>query len=147
MIQNFLIEKKNLTVTSNGALPSVPFLALKEKILGKSYDLSISFVTPRKAREINIKYRKKDYVPNTLSFSLCEIPGKKSGEIVMCLSEARKQYKKFGMDFENYLIFLVLHSMLHLKGYVHGSTMESKEKYFFKLFKKPTYEKTNNRRH
>jgi probable rRNA maturation factor len=137
-----ILEENNLTVTSNGALPSVPFLALKEKILGKSYDLSISFVSPAKARKINIEHRNKDYVPNTLSFSL----SKKSGEIVMCMSEARKQYKNFGMTFENYLIFLVLHSMLHLKGYVHGSTMENKEKHFFKLFKKPTHEKTNNRR-
>jgi len=140
-----ILEKKNLIVISKSTLPSVPFLRLKEKILGKSYELSISFVSETKAQEINIEHRNKDYIPNTLSFSLCEIPRKKNGEIIMCLKEARRQYKKFGMTYENYLIFLVLHSMLHLKGYVHGSTMESKEKYYFKLFKK-TNEKTNNSR-
>lgn len=140
-----VFETNNLTIRTAGTLPSVPFLRLKEKILGKSYELSISFVSEEKARKINIEHRKKDYIPNTLSFSLCEIPGKKSGEIIMCSKEARRQYKKFGMTYENYLIFLVLHSMLHLKGYVHGSTMESKEKYYFKLFKK-TNEKTNNSR-
>lgn len=137
-----VFEGDNITISYSGTLPSVPFLHLKNKILGKKYELSISFVTPVKAKKINIEHRNKSYIPNTLSFSL----SKSSGEIVMCMSEIKKQYKKFGMDLQNYLIFLVLHSMLHLKGYVHGSTMESKEKHFFKLFK-VSNEKTNNRRH
>lgn len=123
-------EGHNLSVTSKGTLPRVPFDDIKEKILGKNYDLSIAFVSPTEARKINMQYRKKKYTPNTLSFSLT----KKSGEIIMCLSQIKKEYKKFGMTYKIYLKFLAIHSMLHLKGYAHGGTMESKEKQLLKLF-------------
>jgi rRNA maturation RNase YbeY len=127
-----ILEEKNLHVNKNGTLPRVPFLAIKEKVLGKSYDLSISFVDEKTAKKINKENRNKTYVPNTLSFSLT----KTSGEIVMCLSAIRKEYKKFGMTEKKYLIFLIIHSMLHLKGYEHGSTMEDKEQYYLAYFSK-----------
>ena len=130
------LEEKNLLVSrndkKNGTLPRVPFLAIKEKILGKDYYLSISFVEEKVAQTINKEHRKKDYVPNTLSFSLSNT----SGEIIMCLPAIKKEYKKFGMSLEKYLIFLTLHSMLHLKGYQHGSTMEDKEQYYLAFFTK-----------
>ena len=124
------LEEHNLTVTKHGTLPRVPFLAIKEKVLGKTYDLSISFVDEATAQELNITHRQKDYIPNTLSFSLTE----KSGEIVMCIPAIKKEYKKFEMSYDTYLVFLVIHSMLHLKGYEHGSTMEAKEQYYLAFF-------------
>mgnify|MGYP000184471649 CR=1 FL=1 len=127
-------EEKNLSVTKHGTLPRVPFLAIKEKVLGKTYDLSISFVDEKTAQQLNITHRQKDYIPNTLSFSLCTIPGKKSGEIVMCIAAIKKEYKKFEMSYDNYLVFLLIHSMLHLKGYEHGSTMEDKEQHYLAFF-------------
>ena len=124
------LEKHNLSVTSKGTLPRVPFLDIKEKILGKRYELSISFVDPKKAKDLNTAYRGKDYVPNTLSFPLT----KTSGEIILCTAAMRKEYRSFGMEFEKYLVFLVIHSCLHLKGYSHGGTMERKEKELLELF-------------
>lgn len=124
-----LLEAKNLVVQKNGTLPSVPFLAIKEKVLGKSYELSISFVDEKVAKALNKKHRNKTYIPNTLSFSL----SKKNGEIVMCIPAIKKEYKKFGMSYKKYLTFLLIHSMLHLKGYEHGSTMEDKEQKYLAL--------------
>ena len=124
------LETATLTVSANGTVPAVPFLALKDAILGKKYSLSIAFVAPDVARSINIEQRGKDYIPNTLSFSLSD----DSGEIIMCKSAIRAQYKEFGMDHDTYLTFLVIHSMLHLKGYDHGDDMEKKEQFFLKKF-------------
>ncbi len=126
-----LLEEKNLTVSNNGTLPRVPFLAIKEKVLGKQYNLSISFVDEQTAQTLNKTYRKKTYVPNTLSFSLT----KTGGEIVMCIPAIKKEYKKFEMTYTTYLTFLLIHSMLHLKGYEHGSTMEDKEQYYLAFFR------------
>jgi rRNA maturation RNase YbeY len=126
------LEEKNLSVNKNGTLPRVPFLAIKEKILGKKYDLSISFVDEATAQELNKKHRNKTYIPNTLSFSLTE----NSGEIVMCIPAIKKEYKKFEMTYDKYLIFLIIHSMLHLKGFEHGSTMEDKEQIYLAFFTK-----------
>lgn len=138
-----ILEEHNLTVSKNGTLPRVPFLALKEGILGKRYQLSIAFVTPKQAQALNIAHRKKEYIPNTLSFSLT----KTSGEIVLCLSAIKQEYKKFEMTYDDYLVFIIIHSMLHLKGMEHGSTMERKEKLFLKLFTtQPSHEAKRNRR-
>lgn len=125
-----ILEEKNLSVTNNGTLPRVPFLAIKEKVLGKGYDLSVSFVTESVAKSLNKKHRNKTYIPNTLSFSLTTT----SGEIVMCIPAIKKEFKKFDMTYTTYLIFLLIHSMLHLKGYEHGSTMEDKEQYYLAFF-------------
>jgi probable rRNA maturation factor len=138
-----VIDTASLTVTSNGTLKRVPFLALKEKILGKRYSLSIAFVPPKKAQALNMAHRNKDYVPNTLSFPLT----KTSGEIVLCTSAMKKQYKDFGMDYDTYLLYIIIHSMLHLKGFDHGSTMEAKERKLLSLFSKVTNEATHKRRH
>ncbi len=140
-----LLEERNLIVSASGTLPDVPFLAIKEKILGKKYELSIAFVTPKKAQALNIEHRNKDYIPNTLSFSLT----KTSGEIVLCMSAMRAQYREFGMDLPTYVAFIVIHSCLHLKGMEHGSTMESIERRLVKQFTgfSYTHEAFNNRRH
>ena len=128
------LEEKKLSVSrndkKNGTLPRVPFLAIKEKVLGKGYELSVSFVDEKTAKKINKDHRNKTYTPNTLSFSLT----KKSGEIVMCLPAIRKEFKKFEMSEKKYLVFLLIHSMLHLKGYQHGSTMEDKEQKYLAFF-------------
>lgn len=126
-----LFKSQNLFITKqNGTLPRVPFLALKEKVLGKGYELSIAFVDEKTAKSLNKKYRNKTYIPNTLSFSLTP----KSGEIVLCIPAIKKEYKNFEMTYKKYLIFLIIHSMLHLKGFEHGSTMESMEQKYLKLF-------------
>ena len=125
-----VLDTDTLTVSINGTLPSVPFLALKEKILGKKYELSIRFVGPLQAQALNITHRNKEYIPNTLSFSLSE----RSGEIILCRSAMRKEYRQFDMTYDHYLIFILIHSMLHLKGYEHGSTMESMERKLLALF-------------
>lgn len=128
-----VLEEHNFIITSkNGTLPRVPFLAIKEKILGKRYDLSIRFETPLVAQKLNKTYRNKTYIPNTLSFSLT----KSSGEIILCMSALKKEYKKFDMNLTTYITFLLIHSMLHLKGFVHGSTMEKEEKKFLTFFTK-----------
>ncbi|HTH93227.1 MAG TPA: rRNA maturation RNase YbeY [Candidatus Paceibacterota bacterium] len=125
-----VLDTDNMTVSTKGTLPRVPFLALKEKILGKTYELSIRFIGPAEAQALNILHRGKEYIPNTLSFPL----SKKSGEIILCSSAMRKEYKDFEMTYDNYLVFIIIHSMLHLKGYDHGSTMERKEQQLLTLF-------------
>lgn len=125
-----VLEYSNITISSIGTIPDVPFLNIKEKILGKKYNLSIAFISPTKAKEFNIKHRSKDYIPNTLSFSL----SKDCGEIILCKSALAKEYKKFSMDLRTYTIYILIHSMLHLKGMTHGGTMEKEENKYLSFF-------------
>lgn len=126
-----IIEYKNLTVIrKNGTIPVVPFLAIKEKILGKDYSLTVVFCTPEESRERNKKYRGKDYPTNILSFPLT----KKDGEIYISLSTAKKDANNFEMSYKKFLHLLVIHGVLHLKGMAHGSTMEKLEEKHLNTF-------------
>lgn len=126
-----ILEEKNLTVLrKNGTIPILPFLRIKEKLLGKAYNLTVVFCTPQESQERNRQYRNKDYPTNILSFPLSDA----EGEIYISLSMARKDAKKFDMSYEKFLHLLFIHGCLHLKGHDHGSTMEKMEETHLKNF-------------
>jgi probable rRNA maturation factor len=104
---------------------------IKEAILGPDYDLSLVFASAKKMRELNRTYRQIDQSTDILSFPL----SKTSGEIFICRSEAKKMMAEFGRPYENFLLFLFIHGLVHLKGYDHGSKMEKMETKFRKQFK------------
>lgn len=124
---NSLVSIRNST---KGKVPTLPFVEMKNKILGKEYELSIVFLGTKMAQKINIESRGKDYIPNTLSFPY----EKDSGEILICPIVVEKQANESGSKYKDYLAFIVIHSMLHLKGFDHGVKMESLEKKYLKEF-------------
>ena len=107
------MEGLSIKNTTKGKVPSLPFLQIKNKILGNSYELSLVFVGKKRMRRINRETRGKDSSTNILSFEL----SKKSGEIFICPSHL----KGFNIG------FLLIHGLFHLKGMAHGSTMERAE--------------------
>jgi len=118
--------------------------AIKSDILGKEYSLSFAFVDENQSHEINKKYRQKDRPTNVLSFSL----SKNSGEILLCKSVAKREVKEknsLGKNFNEWLLFLVIHGMLHLKGMDHGGTMEKAEKFYYTKYDQE-YKSRNRRR-
>lgn len=121
-----MIEKDNLSVIreTKGKLPSLPFVAIKNLVLGKNYNLSIAFVGLKKSQELNKKYRGKNKPTNVLSFAY----EKGNGEIIISLKTARQDAPLFKTTYKNFIGHLVIHAMLHLKGMQHGSTMENKER-------------------
>lgn len=128
-----ILEQKNLTIIrKNGTIPSLPFLPIKEAILGKNYDLTLTFCSPQESQERNKIYRDKDYPTNILSFPLDDT----QGEIYISLSIARRDAKKFDMTYEQFLHLLFIHGCLHLKGHDHGSTMEELENSYLRKFYK-----------
>jgi probable rRNA maturation factor len=116
----FLSVKSNF---SKRGISNLPFISIKDHILGKNYDLSLVFANKKTITNLNKKYRHMDYTPNILSFPYT----KKSGEIFIHLPTARKQAPNFDMDFETYCVFLFIHGCLHLKGIQHSSTMDMQE--------------------
>jgi len=108
---------------TKGKLPSLPFVKIKNDILGTSYSLSVAYVTEKESRALNKKWRKKDKPTNVLSFAL----GKNLGELVLCPEVIRREAAGFSRTFPKFLGFLVIHGMLHLKGLDHGKKMEQLE--------------------
>jgi probable rRNA maturation factor len=123
-------QTTSVTRMTKGKLPRLPFSRIKEVILGKHYELSIVFATPAVSQKLNREFRGKDHPTNILSFPL----SKTSGELVISLSTVRRDAPKFEKTYPKFLCFLLIHGMLHLKGFEHGSTMERQEERFSKTF-------------
>ncbi len=119
-------------VSETGTIPNVPVLNIKEKILGKKFNLNLIYCSPNKSRELNRTYRDKDYPTNILTFPLSE----SEGEIYICRSVARAGHKEFDMSYAKFLTLLVVHGMLHLKGVDHGEAMEKLEHDYTEKFYK-----------
>ena len=108
------------------------FLKIKEEILKKNYELSLVFIGDKKSKELNLKYRNGNYIPNVLSFTI----DKNTGEIFINPNQAKKEYKDFDLTYKNFLIYLFIHGCLHLKGLDHGKKMDTSEEKYLKLFTK-----------
>jgi probable rRNA maturation factor len=111
-------------------IPHWPWTAIATAILGEKFEGTLVFTPATLAKKLNHRYRHKDYVPNILSFPL----SKKAGDIFITPTVAKREAKDFDHTYRQHLLFLFIHGLLHLKGLDHGSTMERKEREFFKLF-------------
>jgi probable rRNA maturation factor len=108
---------------TKGKLPRLPFLDIKNAVLGKKYDLSLVFIGSTLSRRLNKEHRNKDKPANILSFPL----SKESGEIFIDVKEASKQAPSFDVSPPKFLGHLFIHGLFHLKGFNHGSRMEKEE--------------------
>lgn len=104
---------------------------VKNKILGKKYELSVVLLDNKESKKINRENRNKNYPANVLSFPLEE----NAGEIFLDL-ETKKEAPKFDMNYQKYLTYLFIHGCLHLKGFDHGDEMDKLENKYLKLFQK-----------
>lgn len=103
-------------------------LTLKLENFKNPVELSISFVTGNKIKELNARYKNKDFVTDVLSFStkssldffrydqnICVL-----GDIVICAKKALDQMLTYGSGcFEEEISRLVVHGLLHILGYDH----------------------------
>ena len=130
-----IYEQESFTISSTvknaPRVKGVFFHDIKNKALGKDYELSLVFVGKTRARSLNKTHRHKDYATDILSFTL----DKTTGEIFIYPQKAKSKSKEFGKTFQEYLPFLFIHGLFHLKGFDHGSRMEGEEARIRRLFK------------
>ena len=119
-----------ITNKTKGKLPRLPFVSIKNKILGEQYEFGMSLLTPREQKKINLKYRGKDETTNILSFPLSDT----SGEITIDPLKVKKDAPLFDMNYTQFFKYLFIHGLLHLKGFEHSSTMEKEERKYLKMF-------------
>lgn len=126
---------------------------LKREDVDREVFLNVILLGRGKMRNINKRYAGKNQVTDILSFSEKEIKkstkkdlqfvipssmgkvefiepkeGKKSlGEILLCLSRIEKQAKRDKKEFKEELAFVFVHGLLHLLGYDHRNTEDTKK--------------------
>ncbi|NLJ57479.1 MAG: rRNA maturation RNase YbeY [Tissierellia bacterium] len=93
------------------------------------FEVSISFVSNEEIKELNRDYRNVDSETDVLSFPMDdEFDGVTIlGDIVMSTEKIIEQANDFNHSLEREMIYLTVHSMLHLLGYDHMSEDEKQE--------------------
>ena len=114
----------SITNKTKSCIPPLPFNNMKEAVLGKNYELSLVIVGKKKIRTLNRTYRNKNKPTDILSFPLSKI----SGEIFINPNQTKIQAKLFDRHFSNFVGFLFIPGLLHLKGLSHRSSLEKEVK-------------------
>ena len=115
-------------------------------LLGQKENLKadLTFVSEEEIKRLNGEFRKKDEITDVLSFpTLDGIKGKvidkkdwefemdgkyiHIGSIAICTDRARQQAEELGHSLDRELVYLTLHSLLHLFGYDHETEEDKKE--------------------
>lgn len=94
------------------------------------FEVSVSFVNNDEIRELNREYRNVDSATDVLSFPMDddEFYGIIIlGDIVLSTQKIIEQADDFGHSLEREMLYLTVHSMLHLLGYDHMNETEKEE--------------------
>ena len=124
-------EKFSIINETKGKLPSLPFVQIKNKILGENYELDLIIVDEKKIYSLNKTYRNVNSSTDILSFPISE----NAGEIFICEKIAEKKAVDFERKYNNFIAFLFIHGCVHLLGHDHGDEMEKIETKYRKVFK------------
>ncbi|QNO16578.1 rRNA maturation RNase YbeY [Alkalicella caledoniensis] len=88
-----------------------------ENIQG-DFEVNIIFVDDPFIKNLNKKFRGKDYPTDVLSFPF-DVP-EFMGEIYISIDTARRQAQEYQHSLTREIAFLTVHGLLHLLGYDHG---------------------------
>ncbi|AXK51099.1 rRNA maturation RNase YbeY [Spiroplasma alleghenense] len=113
--------------------------AVKKMEIDKNLSFSINFIDENEARNMNINYRNKDYIPDVLSFNIdtsynpeyqAEDNQVELGDIFICQEEAQRKALRYNHTLREEMAFLFIHGFLHLMGFDHELSQEEEEKMF-----------------
>ena len=100
--------------------------------MGKTrWELSVLLCDNPTMRDLNSRYRDKDYSTDVLSFGQGDVPGSKAprvaGDIVISMDKVAENARDFGVEEAEELKRLLVHGMLHLSGLDHEDGAEDCE--------------------
>lgn len=120
-----------ITEANEKAIETAVETVLKAENKSGNYEVSVSFVSNEEIRELNRDFRNVDSETDVLSFPMDdddEFDGVIIlGDIVLSTQRIIEQANEFGHSLEREMIYLTVHSMLHLLGYDHMITSEKEE--------------------
>ena len=95
----------------------------------ENQELSVLLANDRKIRTLNKQYRGQDRATDVLSFPQNE--GEENepnvhlmGDVVISMMTAKRQSVEHGLSFDEEIILLLIHGILHLLGFEHERSEE-----------------------
>jgi probable rRNA maturation factor len=96
---------------------------LKKIIIPPPKKVSIYLVNNRTIKSLNKKFLKKNGFTDVISFKY----SKNSGELIISLEECMKNAEIYSHTLEEEVLYVIIHGILHLKGYRDYNEKERKE--------------------
>lgn len=118
-----------ITEDNENAIGMAVEAVLSEENLEGDFEVSVSFVTNEEIRVLNREYRNVDSETDVLSFPMDDVFDGVAilGDIVLSTQKIIEQANDFNHSIEREMIYLTVHSMLHLLGYDHMDSDEKEE--------------------
>lgn len=94
----------------------------------RAAELSVRIVGAREGRELNRRYRGRDYATNVLSFPVELPPGVQApllGDIAICANVVAREAREQGKSVRDHYAHLAVHGVLHLLGFDHQNEREA----------------------
>lgn len=138
LVIDFLDETNNVSNEQIDEIEKLLNFAAAKLAIDEGSEVSVTFVTNDRIREINREYRDKDAVTDVISFALEEIgEGEVElvgadiprilGDIIISIAKAKEQAEEYGHSFMREFGFLAVHGFLHLLGYDHMTEEDERE--------------------
>ena len=106
----------------------------------KIIDLNYTFCSDDSLLEINIQYLNHNYYTDIITFDLSDIPREIEGDIYISIDRVKENAKINHSNFEEELLRVLAHGLLHLMGYKdkskeEASLMRKKEEEAIELYR------------
>jgi pyridoxine 5-phosphate synthase len=111
-----LISQKLVQLIKEKSEKALKLLKLPKK------EVSITLTNNSYIQKLNKEYLNRDYPTNVLSFPFTKEGIRVSnilGEIIISVEKAKEEAQAYKLNFENYLLALVIHGLVHLLDYDH----------------------------
>ena len=101
-----------------GAPPAARLQAFARAIGTSAREITLRVVGAAEGRRLNRTYRGADRATNVLAFH--------AGDVVLCHPVVVREARRQGKTVEAHYAHLVVHAMLHLRGYEHERSRDAK---------------------
>jgi probable rRNA maturation factor len=95
-------------------------------VLPAKAEVTVRYVAAAEGRRLNRRYRGKDYATNVLSFPYAAGREEVSGDLVICAPVVAREAREQGKPCEAHHAHLLVHGLLHLRGYDHESRADAR---------------------
>ena len=115
-MKNVLVYCENSKIINKLFVHSV-ISQIRNTLSLKIKSLEITFVSQETIRKVNNEYLSHDYSTDIITFDYSNERNILDGEIIISLKDAEENSKKYQVTFDNELLRLIIHGILHLLGY------------------------------
>ncbi|KEC59422.1 metalloprotein, YbeY/UPF0054family [Bartonella quintana JK 19] len=119
-------EKMLYDITEKALKTTMHHLSLENVVS----EISLLFTDDKHMAQINAQWRNKNKSTNVLSFPALPLkagdpPGLMLGDIIIAQETVVLEAKKEGKSFQDHLMHMIVHGILHLLGYNHETNDEA----------------------